>query len=288
MNVTTRSALAAAAIFLAGTALVGCTPDAASSEAGPTPSASASATATPAPAENYGDITLMLDADGKPVTVTDEHGTYARTTISATAAAMSVDPATLDMPAGAPWSADDILSAQQWVAKFIVEEFLDSRAFDTKDGWSAWKADEGQRYVNTGFIDLEKGIEETGRSAIILNSSDKATIVSPRDGEPRFVSTEINVTDVANYEENGGIYIRIAAETSSVIRVTDAAFIRSVQEANPGSSMESIEADFPAYTDGVDGTWSLDADIEYFLEKIEPSGWRIVGFNTDWEPEFER
>jgi hypothetical protein len=291
MNITRRVTTAAAAT-LTILAMTGCTPTAATSESRPAePAASATATPTskPAPVEASGDSTSMVDADGKPVTVTDAYGTYTRTTINPAAAAMTVDPANLDTASLTAWSDAQIHSAQQWTARFIAEEFIDSEASDIGAVWEEWKADEGQRLIDTSYIDLSAPSNEGLRTAIVFNTgspNNEDSMVFVRDGGPRIATTSINVMGVEGFAFEGTNYLTVDVDATAEVRVEDESVVGSYLLTNPDQTAAGIVEDYPEYGDGEINYEKFSSDINYRLVATPEGSWKIAGWDTSWDGEF--
>jgi hypothetical protein len=285
MNITRRVTIAAAAT-LTILAMTGCTPTAATSgstPAEPAASATATPTAEPAAVETLGDSMTMVDSDGKPVTVTDKYGTYTRTTVNAAAAAMTVDPATIDTATLTAWSDEQILSAQQWTVRFIAEEYMDSEASDAKAGWEQWKADEASRLVDTALVDLDGRSDTGARSAVVFHTGkidDSDGLVFVRDGGARATETSIDINKVNGFVHNGVNYITVDADASATLRISDETVVQGYVEANPGLTAEDIVEDYPKYGDGEINNETFTFDINYRIGATPDGSWKIVGFTN--------
>jgi hypothetical protein len=288
---------AAVAIGLSGVltlGLAGCVGGGGVTDNTPAPTSTSTSqpsdTPTSAPVDaKYGDLIPLTDGEGKAVTVTDEYGTYTRTTLSADDNAMTVNPATVDPSVTqAGWTDTDVTSAQQFVAKFVAQETLDSRALDTANGWEEWKKDEGTRFVNTQYINLNDKAPNSDRSAFILNNMNGTVPVATRDGGSRIQNANVEITQLKNVSQDGVNYITVTGTGTASYRVTDEAMIESFLKANPDSTRESVISENPIFNDGVEGSLNYDVSFDYTVEKTTSGeGWVIAGFQTNYNPTFK-
>jgi len=65
---------------------------------------------------------------------------------------------------------------------FVVEEGLDSRAYDTANGWEEWKAEEALTYIDLTTMDLNIPSPNSDRPLIILNNGPDVNPRAIRDG----------------------------------------------------------------------------------------------------------
>jgi len=266
----------------------------------PTATATSPESATPAPttttvpsgssdatAEVDGDLTLAVDANGTPITVTDSYGSYQKVTINSEARALQVDPATVDASVAAlGWSDEDLASAQRWVATFVAEQGIDSIAVDGTTGWDAWKATEASKYVAPQWLDMVNNAADEAdvdRSPFVVNNLNNNYPDLVRDGTARISSANIDIFSVYAVDA-----VNIGFDGKAVVsyEATDASMLASAMRSNPSYTEAEILEKYPHFTDGVSGTFTATFRFTYAVERDGNGGYRLTGFQNHVSAEF--
>ena len=247
-----------------------------------TPPPEPSDTPTSQPIEQeLGDVIIATDKDGNPIIITDEYGSYAKTTISPDDDSMKLDKSKWeDTVATSGLTDDEVLSAQQWVATFIAEEATDSIAVDGTSGWEKWKTNDFSKYVSP-IMGIDPNIPDAGsdRSTIISNNANNAQPLFVRDGQARVASSNISVSKVYSQDFDRGKRLVFYGSSTQQYRVTDDSMVEAILRSNPDSTKESVLAESPQYADGKEGTFDLILAWGYGVEKTA-TGWIITGYEN--------
>jgi hypothetical protein len=167
--------------------------------------------------------------------------------------------------------------------RLFAEEGIDSRALDTSDGWESWKADEGLRFVDGTYLDLNAKPANVDRLALIQNNLNGLFPVATRDGGVRLTESSFDVLSVEGLNADGLNYLNIEAEATVSYRWSDEAVIDSYLRANPGTNAGQIVAARPTLGDEKPNDLRWTIDVRYALTPTSDSSWKTVGFNTDSE-----
>lgn len=258
-----------------------------------TPKPSSTSTSQPATTEapavqTLGDVVTKTDANGAPVTVTDDKGTYQRVTLSPDDDAMKLNPANVDASvAAAGWSEADTLSGQQFIAKFVSEEGVDSNAVDSTSGWEKWKSEQSASYVAPEWSNMvSEPSQGSDRSAFITNNPNESGVPLIRDGSPRVASSSVSVDKVSSMEIGGANNLVVSGKAVTQYRVTDATMLASWQANNPDATKEAILKEKPELADGKDGTYTSTFDFMYSVRPDAASGWLITGYQNNFATKF--
>jgi hypothetical protein len=257
------------------------------------PNAKTTASPTPAPAatsnaEHFGDAI----ANGS---VTDELGTYEKTTIDPNSLAMKLSPASVGVRG--TFSDAELESAQQFVAKFVAEEATDSIALDSASGWATWLSKTADVYflatdkknmINSVPNDLTRNLSPDKppavlkplRSNVIDNNTYGYDPVLIRDGKPRFISKTISVEKVFSVSENNDDFVNIQGRVKTAYRTTGPVAFAWLRATYPGATDAEINEKLPGIkTPGTVFRYLKSFDFTYAVIKSGKS-WMITGFNT--------
>lgn len=255
---------AAAALGIAGSLLAtsGCV-------AGITPEPGSTESPTPGQTNSvvlYGDVI----ASGE---ITDSLGTYTATTISPDDDSYSTLASDVDPALRSAFSDEELLEAQQYVAKFVAEQTTDGTAVDNS-GWEQWRQEVGPQYVTGPFAgDLLNPSEST----IVYHDSAPNFI---RDGAPRFNTNTITVNELKAVNYEGQTYITVNGTAETDYRVTDASGMSWAIQRNPGMSESEIINQIPQLGDGEDNIFGNFLSFSYTLGKKDDGSWGIVGYRN--------
>ena len=230
--------------------------------------------------QELGDVIIATDKDGNPIIITDEYGSYAKTTISPDDDSMKLDKSKWeDTVATSGLTDDEVLSAQQWVAAFIAEQGTDSIALDGTTGWEKWKTHESSKYADPNLVDPNVVAPGSDRSSIISNNANNDLPIFIRDGQSRIAASDISISKVTSTPYDGVANLFFYGSSTQQYRVTDDSMVEAIIRSNPGSTKESILAESPQYADGKDGTFGLTLTWKYGVEKTD-TGWIITGYRN--------
>lgn len=264
---------AAAAVLLAGCSAFPL------ASASPTPSGSGSPSPSGPPiiGPAFGDVAPREQ-------VTDDVGTYLHVTLApSAAAAVSVDPATLDPSiSGSSWDDEALLDAQRFVATFVAEQTIDSSALDRDlPGWEEWLADTAPQYfASTDFGKTDSGAD---RPVPIFNDPDDFTPELVRDGMARLDDATIMVESLANEPREGGEWLTVSGTSDVMYRLADVQAIEALVQQ--GYDREVAE-NLPAMTDGEVGHYIVRIEWSYSVERVA-DGWTIRDYDLLWEATIE-
>jgi hypothetical protein len=118
--------------------------------------------------------------------VTDEFGSYTRTTIT--------DVDSVKITVGGSVDETTGIQVGQWALKFITEEALDSIVLDNQNAWEKWVKEVGPKYIHSDFIDEilsvasyddYDGTSTASGTAVIMTDAGNALPTLLRDGGVR-------------------------------------------------------------------------------------------------------
>lgn len=236
-----------------------------------------------------GDFVIKTDAKGKPVTVTDSLGTYTNITVNPEDESLTLDKSKYDAEVAAyGWSDEDLLSAQQWVVKFAVEQGIDSIAVDTDDGWERWKAEEASKFIAPEWMSMIAPEATNGvnsdRPSIIFNNGNNGNEDLLR-GDTRAARGEVSVEKVTSFpiEETGAQSLGYNIKASVAYKVSDESLLASYKLNNPEKTEKEIIAENPFLVDGEVQTFpEITFDFDYYVQKVGDS-WGLSGYTTNWD-----
>ena len=217
-------------------------------------------------------------------TVTDENGTYIRTTINPkdpiyTTLISNVDPALYENG----YTEEELLSAQQFVAKFQAEEYSDSIAL-TGEGWEKWKKEIAPQYIGGPFYDniLTGTGEGEVRPSLIFNNSIDEPYSIIHDGGTRIANNTITVSEIENFNADNKNFIVIKGTSETAYRIPKQEALDAYKAENPTLTEEQIVAKTPSLAADVkEGSWDNTANFSYTLERKGDS-WQIVGYTNSF------
>jgi hypothetical protein len=247
----------------------------------PSPSGSASPSAGAVPIGTaFGDVAPRES-------VTDEFGTYLHITLApSSAAATVVDPASVDPSvAGSTWDEAALLDAQRFVATFVAEQTIDSRALDRDlRGWEDWLAEVAPRYFGDALPgDLADPDGGADRPVPIFNDPDDFTPRLIRDGLPRLDDATIEIVSLQNLPREGGEWLSVSGTSDVAYRLSDAEAMAALLQQ--GFDQDSI-INFPALTDEQDGHYLVRLEWSYSVERAA-DGWVIRDYDLTWDARIE-
>ena len=235
-------------------------------------SPAAGAALTPASKSNSGDVIIF----GTPVT--DEAGTYQRTTISPKLPVYTTAFSPADGTLQPTFTTAEVLSAQQWILRFVSEESTDSIALDSTLGWNRWKAQDAPKFIaaeKTAAIMSSSG--NSDRSGVIYNNANEAYPMLMRDSKPRVKTSQIKLQALNGFVESGATFIHAAIQTVMTYRLSSGTvvdYVAKITKVTPEAALAAT----PEL--GAAGTHSLriTTDWNYYVAK-NGKDWSIVGYN---------
>lgn len=265
-------ALLAAGLALTFT-LAGCTvpaPNTLSEDGTPTP--------TPTPTVTLGDATILLDPANEPVVVEGEWGGYKKLTVNPTSAAVTTAiPITSDDTG--EWTPKDTLSAQQYVARYIVEQFYDSVALGTTETLPEWKTTVAPNWVDTDFITLDKPGKNGYPTSLILTQNESNTFPIPiEDGKPRYSDVSLRFTKAEALTENEADYLTLQGTSTATMRSMSDDIIATLKSS--GRTDEEIAK--YELTPGEESSLFISTTFKYSVAKTETS-WTIAGYENTYD-----
>lgn len=287
MKVLPKSIIAISVVSVLALGLTGCSQTEPKNEL--KPSSTKSATPTEAPKVSMKDFVPQTDANGKPVIITDQYGSYAPITINPQDESLILDKTLYDEKTLASgWTDADVLSAQQWIVKFVVEQGIDSIAVDTPDGWAKWKAEEASKYLAPEWMTMvttaENVAEGSDRGALIFNNPNNSQPVFVRNNGPREATGTVTLTKVSSMvvgnASTPALIFDVSVTTS--YKATDKELLALYVKNNPTVSEEDILKIHPEMEDGKDNVLpEVTSVFEYGVQKVGDT-WGIMGFQNSW------
>lgn len=231
--------------------------------------------------EALGDAIPMTDADGEPVLVEDDRGTYQRITLDPASAAASKVTASVDPSVEqAGITNAEVLEAQQFLSRFIVEEASDSTALDNGGGgYARWVAENEDEYIASEFQDF---IRNDGEKPALLTtpSGGELDLTYLREGRPREANVSITYTRINNVDQNGDHNLIFTGSYDNEY-LASSKVVLAAYEAK-GYTRENVFQGLPKLRDGAGiTTISGTMRFEYAVAK-KPEGWRITGYHNSF------
>lgn len=217
--------------------------------------------ASPSPTSSYSqEYTVPDGLQLTGVVENDGEGEYSRVTLAEDASVLTVNPSNIDPAASEKFSQEDIDEANRQIARFAVEEGLDSILVDSSrtDEW--WEANK-DNYDPEYHADVESSLAMREQGAVIggLVDNDVADLRENSnydlklDGGPRISSLDISSPQVF-VAPNGDLAFKY---TGTVKR--------------------------PAVdTEGKEGVELLNFEQNYGVRKGEDGKWRITGWSNSF------
>lgn len=253
--------------------LAGCTApssDTLNDEGTPTPTATLAAT--------LGDAAVLLDPANEPVIVEGEWGNYRKLTVNPTSAAVTKTiPITSDDPG--EWTTEDTLSAQQYVARYIVEQFYDSVALGTIKTLPEWKTTVAPNWVDTNFITLDKPGKNGYPTSLILTQNETNTFPIPiEDGKPRYSDVSLRFTKIEALTESEANYLTLQGTSTATLRSASDSII-STLKASGRTDEEIAKYDL---VPGKESSLFISTTFRYSVAKTDNS-WVIAGYDNTYD-----
>lgn len=222
--------------------------------------------------------------------IKDENGEYMSTQISPTSNALKYD-VTRTSPDfyRLGFTDADGKSAQEWLAKFIGSEGIDSAGLDNATAASKWVDANFDTYVAGPYVDeLRKDISATDSQYSFLIKSLPLTV---RDGKPRVKSSTIHINEVTASKDEKGTYLEIAGTATTQYRASEKNILAYAVKANESQKLDeaTITAVYPKLKDGKEEVIDSVFNFRYYLQKIDGK-WKIVNYNNGntWQIESMR
>lgn len=270
-----------AALAIGGALIVGlgaCSSNGGTIQETAKPSSTSSASASPTKSAGvYGDSVDLRE-------VTDKYGKYEQTTISPKASAMKLNDSVVTPGAKSTWSNQELTSAQQFVAKFVAEEGVDSTAVDNADAWDAWKTTNKKYFEDSQYASM-MAANATGkdRPAVIGNDPKNVSGVAynpvfSRDGKARVEDSSFKVTAVDGGTDQVGKYVDVKMKANVKYSLTNKEAMAYLKTIN-----QDLIASDALKKDG-NTTWKVEYDFYYRVAQSGDS-WKITGFQNTWNGE---
>ena len=258
---------------LVGAAAVALTVAILSSGCTATPSAETKPAASPSVSKpSLGDVIVSGSQ------VTDETGAYQRTTVNPKAAVFATAFSPADSTLQPTFSTADVLSAQQWVLRFVSEESTDSIALDSTAGWNRWKEEVAPKFVapDSMAVVVTSPGGQNDRSLIIDNNANEAYPVMIRDGQPRVKTSQIELKALTSFVDSGKTYVHATLHTVVTYRLTKNSVVAFVAKATKVTP-EAALATTPEIGTAGEHSVRYTTDWNYYLGKNGAS-WSILGY----------
>ena len=210
--------------------------------------------------------------------ITDETGAYQRTTVNPKAAAFTTAFSPADSTLQPTFSTADVLSAQQWVLRFVSEESTDSIALDSTAGWNRWKEEVAPKFVapDNMAVVVTSPAGQNDRSLIIDNNANEAYPVMIRDGQPRVKTSQIELKALTSFVDSGKTYVHATLHTVVTYRLTKNSVVAFVAKATKVTP-EAALATTPEIGTAGEHSVRYTTDWNYYLGKNGAS-WSILGY----------
>ena len=196
----------------------------------------------------YGDVVALEE-------VTDEYGTYCRTTIDPASTALIFDADKADSSlATYGFTNEDASAAQKTAVTLFSEQVLDSTRLDNySTSAKEWLAENDSFILpkwRESFVNaVDTAPNGTGLSTTGMLVTDIMPTPLARNGGPRAQGTNISVTKVFATDNN---QLAVQIESSSIYSATDTSIVKSVIKNNASLDEISIKASNPELFDGLD------------------------------------
>jgi hypothetical protein len=236
----------------------------------------------PAPTETVACSTVDPGAYGDVVPeeeVTDDYGTYCKTTIDPTSDALKYDPSKVDVASLQQYgfTEKEAEQAQVTAVTFLAEQGLDSSRLDNDKVTDAqWLAENGD-LLSAG--DSYAGVSLVNGGLLV---GDYLPTPIVRDGSPRSSETNIQVNRVYATEATSGKKI-IVVETgvTSKYNVSNSAVVDLFVKNTDGATRESVIAENPQLGDEVrPANLLVQGSFTYSVTKEAPN--KIAGSRASW------
>lgn len=185
----------------------------------------------------------------------------------------------------AGYSAEDGQASQKFVADYMVNEFVDSKALETKDqGYDEWYATSAKNYF-TPNVYQELGANR-GKGQVILGDLGSMNTMPNliHDGKPREKSLNLNVMGFAPYSDGqGNKGIKYAVEYTAEYRVSDAEAAKFAGQHVNMTPEQFLQSDLakPSVKDGKgENSYQAKGTANIVVTKDEQGAWKIIGFSS--------
>lgn len=185
----------------------------------------------------------------------------------------------------AGYSAEDGQASQKFVADYMVNEFVDSKALETKDqGYDEWYATSAKNYF-TPNVYQELGANR-GKGQVILGDLGSMNTIPNliHDGKPREKSLNLNVMGFAPYRDGqGNKGIKYAVEYTAEYRVSDAEAAKFAGQHVNMTPEQFLQSDLakPSVKDGKgENSYQAKGTANIVVTKDEQGAWKIIGFSS--------
>ena len=187
--------------------------------------------------------------------------------------------------AAAGYTEEDGDASQRFVANYLVEEFMDSKALETgDDGYRQWYAETAPSYFGDNILG-DPAIVNPSNTGIVMGNFEGKTVIPNliHDGTPREKSLQLNLQSVTAYDTPIGTTFKYDISYEADYRVDDASaanFAATLTNVTPQEFLNS-----PHATDKVkDGTgenvFKIYGNASIAVIKDSNNNWKIVGYNT--------
>jgi hypothetical protein len=213
--------------------------------------------------------------------VTDDGGTYLQTTIDPRKPGYRLLARVLEDSTVARdgWTSREVLSAQQWVLRFITEQGADSTVADVPQGdsprWQEFVRRIAPLYVSPGAMeDLTQA-----KSALVFRDSAGPLMVE--DGLPRLESEVVQLRKVASSSVGADRELAFTGLSTVRYRVTDSGVITWF-ETKTATSADDVTRVFPQLTDDRAGIQQMSLN---WTVRVTPHGrsWLISSYENRWD-----
>lgn len=232
---------------------------------------------TPTPPPTYGDVIGL-----RPVT--DAGGTYLQTTIDPHNPGYRLVARVLEdsTVARAGWTSRQVLSAQQWVLRFITEQGADSTVADDPPGdsprWQEFARRTAPLYVAPGAM------EDLTQAESALVFRDTAGPLMVEDGLPRLESEVVQLRKIDSSSVEADRELAFTGLSTVRYRVTDSGVITWF-EAKTATSADDVTRAFPQLSDDRAGIQQMSLNWTVRVTPYGPS-WRISSYQNRWDWSF--
>ena len=222
--------------------------------------------------------------------VKDSNGEYMSTQLSGNSKALTYD-VTRTQPDfyRLGFTDEDGKTAQEWLAKFIGSEGIDSSGLDDKTSAAKWAETNFDTYLAGPYIDeLRKDVSsDTSQYSFIV----KGLPLTVRDGKPRIKSSTIHINEITASKDDKGTYLEILGTATTQYRASEKNILAYALKANEEQKLDeaTITAVYPKLKDGKEETIDSVFNFHYYLQKIDGK-WKIVNYNNgnSWQIESMR
>lgn len=265
--------------------LVGCIASGNNNDHAPvTPSHSVSAPATTAPAE--APLGEGIIGSGKQVKASDG-STYESISIDPNAPIYKFNNGQGLSPAmkSAGYTESDGQASQKFVANYMVKEFVDSTALETKDaGFQQWVGTTGRDYFSPDvYNQLTSNPQSAGQVVLGDLGSMKTMPNLLHDGKAREKSLNMALTEVAPFSnDRGDKGIKYSVQYTATYRLSDKEAANFASKLSGGQMtaeqfLQSAKAQ-PSVKDGKgETTYTATGTADIVVNKDSSGDWKITG-----------